>query len=86
MKKKRMTPKRALKLARRRITRCILCGSDDLARIGLFIPYRPGQWPGPAVAKDKTRSFWYGVCEPCSRLGLSAVADKVEQLLAAPLN
>jgi hypothetical protein len=84
--KRKITPRRALKWARRHINRCVLCSSPDLARIGLFVPTHPEHWPGPPATPGTTRSWWYGVCASCARRGLPAVADRFEQLLAAPLN
>jgi hypothetical protein len=86
MKRKRMTPMRALKLARRRITCCVLCHSPAVERLGCFLPARPEHWVGPPVPREKERSFWYGVCGGYTVLGLDEVGRRVERLLSAPLN
>ena len=55
MKPKRVTPKRALKAARRQIKRCVLCRHRDVVRIELFVPQRPEHWYSPPLAPEKSR-------------------------------
>lgn len=87
MKRSPMTPVRALQYARQRITKCVLCGAQPVDRIGAFLPHHPERYVGPPVREaHQQRAWFYGVCAGCAILGLNAVAERVERLLAAPLN
>jgi len=76
--------KKALEWAKNNITHCYLCGEEGIITIGCFVPDDPTKWISGKPPPGKARTFWYGLCERCSKL--SDIEGLVEKKMESEMN